>query len=408
MLPNHFLAFLSTIGVALTAVAAPLPHATTHGESAQDDSGLEAPQALVNVYEHATSTDSLDPSTLPSALPNALSGALSGALPSAPPRTPLSTPNDGLWAENASLSPLRCDPSVESGCPPEPSARVARPVIVEARTEDPKGKGVMKSTDAASGSSPLVVVGSHQPNGYTILRELSERGQRLDPENVYQTLKSKDPARWEEDLNSRTLAIFKQTVSGALYMDTDRLLGVSQPEFDRVDLESMLLKDLFISVDLRPRQRIHYPTLTKNGHELLRELRTYAEDTLAGRNTHDYEERWQDFRRTHSGRLLQTLHEAIKSALPAYSVPQKSEYPIKDLELLVDLDLRGLTDDVDRASACMHAVLGDNWNVKKRACAASRNYIIPDWRLNKFHRLRDSVSPPVAEEMKKMLRFCRR
>ncbi|KAJ3843767.1 hypothetical protein F5878DRAFT_233938 [Lentinula raphanica] len=288
MLPNHFLAFLSTIGVALTAVAAPLPHATTHGKSAEDDSGLEAPQALVNAYERATSTDSLDPSTLPSALPSALPnslsdalpGALSGAFPNAPPSTPLSTPNDGLWAENIDPIPICRDPSINSGCPSGLFTPIARPVIVEARTGDGKDKEVMNSPHAAGVPSPQIAIGDSIPDGHTVLRYLAEQGSYPSVENVHKALKSLDPAQWEKDVTvSKTLMVFKQTVSGELYMHTDKLLRKSRPEFDRVDLESMILKDLFISVNLRPHQQIRYTTLTKHGYSCLQELRTYVKDT---------------------------------------------------------------------------------------------------------------------------------
>ncbi|KAJ3824911.1 hypothetical protein F5880DRAFT_309327 [Lentinula raphanica] len=128
--------------------------------------------------------------------------------------------------------------------------------------------------------SPQIAIGDSIPDGHTVLRYLAEQGSYPSVENVHKALKSLDPAQWEKDVTvSKTLMVFKQTVSGELYMHTDKLLRKSRPEFDRVDLESMILKDLFISVNLRPHQQIRYTTLTKHGYSCLQELRTYVKDT---------------------------------------------------------------------------------------------------------------------------------
>ncbi|KAJ3729285.1 hypothetical protein C8R42DRAFT_159809 [Lentinula raphanica] len=370
MLPNHFLAFLSTIGVALTAVAVPLPHATTHGESAQDDSGLGAPRALVNVYERAKSAEcSLDPSVLPSTLP--------------------STPNDGLWAENVSPSPLCCDPSVDSRCPPRPSAPVARAVTVEARTGADEGKEVKHSVRAASVPSPPVVVGSY---GRTILMYLS--GQTLNPGNVYDLLKSIDPGQWAKDVrNSKTLANFKKTDSGGLYLDTDKLLGESHPKLDRVELESMILKELFTSVKLRRNRKIRYPSLTKYAYLRLQELRTYVEDT---RKSEDF----QAFKSTHSGRLLQVLYEAIRDYTSR--PPGQPVFRIDNLEFWVDQDIRGITTPEDKASDGLRWVLGEDWDAKQRVCTKPNEYLFPKETRQGLDQLNASAPREVAVELAKL------
>ncbi|KAJ3766082.1 hypothetical protein FB446DRAFT_794438 [Lentinula raphanica] len=430
MLPNHFLAFLSTIGVALTAVAAPLPHATTHGESPQDDSGLEAPQALVYAYEHATSTDSLDPSTLPgallstlpsallstlpsalpSALPNALSGAfpdalpgaLSDALPNAPPSTPPSTPNDGLWAENISPIPICRDPSINSGCPSGLFTPIARPVIVEARTGDGKDKEVMNSPHAAGVPSPQIAVGDSIPDGHTVLKYLAEQGSYPSVQNVHKALKSLDPAQWEKDVTvSKTLMVFKQTVSGELYMHTDELLRESRPAIDRVELESMLLKDLFISVNLRPHQQIRYTTLTKHGYSCLQELRTYVKDT---RNSKDL----QEFKSTYSGRLLQTLYEAIRSfTSQTQTQGQTGLYRIEALQFWVDQDIRQLSPDpATRASYGLLSVLGQDWDAEQKVCTRGKDYLVSSGTQAALNRLVESAPDPVAAKITSLWMKC--
>ncbi|KAJ3843765.1 hypothetical protein F5878DRAFT_233908 [Lentinula raphanica] len=151
---HHFLAFLLTLGVAAIAVAAPFPHATTHGESSEDNSGTL-------VYERATSAE-CDPSTLPGTLPN--------------------TPSDGLWAENVSLNLLHCNPAVDGGCPPGQSPPVPR-LVIEGCADAAQRQKVMDPTKAASFPHPLslLAVSLQTINGHTILAEMSVRGLKLSP-----------------------------------------------------------------------------------------------------------------------------------------------------------------------------------------------------------------------------------
>ncbi|KAJ3967869.1 hypothetical protein EV361DRAFT_871288 [Lentinula raphanica] len=390
MLPQYhrFFAFLLTLGVSSTAVAAPLRFHTVG----------RAPRALINTDERRATSDAecyLDPWNFADIV------------------------SDALRAEKiCSRIPLCYSYSLDSGRSdfPGPSGEAsvtAHPVIVEARSDAGQSKvthpgtatpsthpgppspsnspvfdgshllnGHRHPTTQAPGPpgppSPPIVDGSHPPNGHShpitqvssppsppvvdgshtlsshaILNILSSRNQAPTPETVHDLFKTSS-LFWDRDIARSQLNLTRfidMTENGKLYNDTAKLINQTDPGFDQVELEAKVLLDLFLAHNsLEGRSRAYW-SLTKNAYTTLTELRTYEHDT---RTSHD----WTEFETTRSGRLFQAIYVAVHALKPNYRT--------YDLQFYINQDIRGLTDTVDKASDVMRRVFNKDWDVETR------------------------------------------
>ncbi|KAJ3723910.1 hypothetical protein C8R42DRAFT_719797 [Lentinula raphanica] len=339
LLPHYLLAFSLTVGAASTAVAAPL-------QSAEPVSNSRSILART-----VTSTDNRASECFQD--PDAVS-----------------IQDDGL-REVTSLPPCYT-PSIDAGRVPSPPPIVLP--LIEARTYKP---GLTHST------GPLV---GKDGNALTAQTILSGLGKNPSPQAVHDALESESDS-WKRDIaKSETLAAFKKTANGKLYMDTEKLIGKLYPGFDQVELESNILKDLFISSMLHPLPKLYW-IITKNGYVTLTELRTYTKDTRGSRN-------WNEFQTTPSGRLLQSLHKAISSLKP--------DFRIDYLQRFVQQDIDGLTTEA-KASKLMHELLGDDqWDAERKVCNIKTKSVLAKKRV-RYRWLLRSSPPSVAKELKKML-----
>ncbi|KAJ3752689.1 hypothetical protein EV360DRAFT_88501 [Lentinula raphanica] len=389
---HQFLVFLLTLGVALTAVAAPLRLHTVG----------RAPQALVNTDERRATSDaecSLDPRiNLPSITSDALSAEVCQCL------------LDSVFPEVSDHSGFGFGFVVGRSDFPGPSGKAsvtAHPVIVEARSDagqskvthpgtttppthpgppSPPNSPVFDDSHLLNGHrhpttqapSPPIVDGSHPPNGHshpttqvssppsppvvdgshtlsshTILNILSSRNQAPTPETVHDLFKTSS-LFWDRDIARSQLNLTRfidMTENGKLYNDTAKLINQTDPGFDQVELEAKILLDLFLAHNsLEGRSRAYW-SLTKNAYTTLTELRTYEHDT---RTSHD----WTEFETTRSGRLFQAIYVAVHALKPNYRT--------YDLQFYINQDIRGLTDTVDKASDVMRRVFNKDWDVETR------------------------------------------
>ncbi|KAJ3973784.1 hypothetical protein EV361DRAFT_29288 [Lentinula raphanica] len=341
LLPHYLLAFSLTVGAASTAVAAPL-------QSAEPVSNSRSILART-----VTSTDNRASECFQD--PDAVSSQ-----------------DDGL-REVTSLPPCYT-PSIDAGRGRVPSPPPIVLPLIEARTYKP---GLTHST------GPLV---GKDGNALTAQTILSGLGKNPSPQAVHDALESESDS-WKRDIaKSETLAAFKKTANGKLYMDTEKLIGKLYPGFDQVELESNILKDLFISSMLHPFPKLYW-IITKNGYVTLTELRTYTKDTRGSRNLNE-------FQTTPSGRLLQSLHKAISSLKP--------DFRIDYLQRFVQQDIDGLTTDA-KASKLMHELLGDDqWDAERKVCNIKTKSVLAKKRV-RYRWLLRSSPPSVAKELKKML-----
>ncbi|KAJ3729289.1 hypothetical protein C8R42DRAFT_651421 [Lentinula raphanica] len=245
-----------------------------------------------------------------------------------------------------------------------------------------KGKEVMDSSHPAGVPSPPVVAGNY---GRTILKYLS--GQTLNPGNVHDLLKSMDPTRWKEDEEgSKTLADFKKTRSGKMYMDTDELIGNEYPHVDRAFLESLILEELFKASTLRPESPSPFKVITWNAYAILTESRSYEADIKNSQNQ-------IQFGITVSGRLLFRMRKAIASARP--------NYWIRHLEYIVDQDIHGLTTPEAKAYDIMPQILNEDWDPeRKQSRTRSKRILRQKWDSPSSLSLYMSCIPPVQEVLR--------
>ncbi|KAJ3729288.1 hypothetical protein C8R42DRAFT_637558 [Lentinula raphanica] len=363
MLPQYhrFLAFLLTLGVASTAVAAPLRFHTVG----------RAPRALINTDERRATSDAechLDPwnfadivSDAPtwaekicSRIPLCYSYALDSRRSDSPgPSGEASVTAHPVIIEARSdagqskvTHPGTATPPTHPGPPGPPS-----PPIVDG-SHPPNGHS-HPTTQVSSPPSPPVVDGSHPLSSHAILNILSSRNQAPTPETVHDLFKSSS-LFWDRDIARSQLNLTRfidMTENGKLYNDTAKLINQTDPGFDQVELEAKVLLDLFLAHNsLEGRSRAYW-SLTKNAYTTLTELRTYEHDT---RTSHD----WTEFETTRSGRLFQAIYVAVHALKPNYRT--------YDLQFYINQDIRGLTDTVDKASDVMRRVFNKDWDVETR------------------------------------------
>ncbi|KAJ3766084.1 hypothetical protein FB446DRAFT_794440 [Lentinula raphanica] len=324
ILPHYLLAFLLAIGAVPTAFAVPVQR----GPSRESVVHIGASKAFVRTVKRADEC---------SQDPRALSGSES----------------DGLRAKTS--LPLCYNPSIDGGR--SSSLPIVRTVI-EARDKEARDKAGITHPPTKS----LVVDGSHPNNGSDVLKILSEHGKQPSPENVYEVFWSY-AVLWERDIRkSESLSDFLGTDNGRLYMDTDKLIGKVLPGFDRIELETMILMDLFVSSNLhdstRPQQ-----VMAKSGYVILTELRSYAKDIQSSHTV-------AEFANTHySGRLFHWLDAAL---------PRVSDYGETFLPGLVQEDINGST-AVEKATKRMLQI---------------QDYI---------RSVVEATPPPAAKELKKMM-----